>query len=201
MLLVHFVVVLYIQFTSRNTIEKLRSTSYTSASHTVLFTRASYMVGLEGQLRQLQDIASCAQPLTSFNPLVIPTTNGRRYLSILSSLYEIPIAMLNRSHHSLRALSRNGRALGVRIDSPLSQQTVRRKSGPYGYTQAKALVFSKNGEPSDVLQWASTRSAIGNEGESQADNDQGCTHFPSRPRFRPSPSCCGLLRLPLTLRI
>ncbi|KAJ4857460.1 zinc-binding dehydrogenase domain-containing protein [Trichoderma breve] len=60
--------------------------------------------------------------------------------------------MLSRSHHSLRALSRTGRALEVRIDSPLSQQTVRRKSGPYGYTQAKALVFSKNGEPSDVLQ-------------------------------------------------
>ncbi|KAK2045239.1 zinc-binding dehydrogenase [Colletotrichum somersetense] len=28
----------------------------------------------------------------------------------------------------------------------------RHKSGPYGYTQAKALVFSKEGEPSDVLQ-------------------------------------------------
>jgi mitochondrial enoyl-[acyl-carrier protein] reductase / trans-2-enoyl-CoA reductase len=28
---------------------------------------------------------------------------------------------------------------------------VRHKSGPYGYTQAKALVFSKPGEPSDVL--------------------------------------------------
>ncbi|KAF7559358.1 hypothetical protein G7046_g4806 [Stylonectria norvegica] len=28
---------------------------------------------------------------------------------------------------------------------------VRRKSGPYGYTQAKALVFSKYGEPSEVL--------------------------------------------------
>ncbi|RSM18032.1 hypothetical protein CDV31_003130 [Fusarium ambrosium] len=28
----------------------------------------------------------------------------------------------------------------------------RYKSGPYGYTQAKALVFSKYGEPSDVLQ-------------------------------------------------
>ncbi|KAK1992614.1 zinc-binding dehydrogenase [Colletotrichum falcatum] len=27
----------------------------------------------------------------------------------------------------------------------------RHKSGPYGYTQAKALVFSKEGEPSDVL--------------------------------------------------
>ncbi|KAJ9155151.1 hypothetical protein NKR23_g1980 [Pleurostoma richardsiae] len=29
--------------------------------------------------------------------------------------------------------------------------SVRHKSGPYGYTQAKALVFSKYGEPSDVL--------------------------------------------------
>lgn len=29
----------------------------------------------------------------------------------------------------------------------------RYKSGPYGYTQAKALVFSKYGEPSDVLQY------------------------------------------------
>ncbi|KAK2008358.1 hypothetical protein LZ32DRAFT_662197, partial [Colletotrichum eremochloae] len=29
----------------------------------------------------------------------------------------------------------------------------RHKSGPYGYTQAKALVFSKEGEPSDVLQY------------------------------------------------
>ncbi len=29
---------------------------------------------------------------------------------------------------------------------------VRFKSGPYGYTQAKALVYSKYGEPSDVLQ-------------------------------------------------
>ena len=25
------------------------------------------------------------------------------------------------------------------------------KSGPYGYTQAKALVFAKEGEPADVL--------------------------------------------------
>ncbi|RKU40789.1 mitochondrial 2-enoyl thioester reductase [Coniochaeta pulveracea] len=32
---------------------------------------------------------------------------------------------------------------------PLLQ--VRHKSGPYGYTQAKALVFSKYGEPNDVL--------------------------------------------------
>jgi hypothetical protein len=27
----------------------------------------------------------------------------------------------------------------------------RYKSGPYGYTQAKSLVFSKFGEPKDVL--------------------------------------------------
>ncbi|KAJ0123049.1 trans-2-enoyl-CoA reductase [Diaporthe amygdali] len=34
---------------------------------------------------------------------------------------------------------------------PLGAASVRHKSGPYGYTQAKALVFSKPGEPSDVL--------------------------------------------------
>lgn len=28
---------------------------------------------------------------------------------------------------------------------------VRHKSGPYGYTQAKSLVYSKYGEPKDVL--------------------------------------------------
>lgn len=33
----------------------------------------------------------------------------------------------------------------------LGQQPVRFKSGPYGYTQAKALVYSKTGEPADVL--------------------------------------------------
>ncbi|RNJ56119.1 mitochondrial 2-enoyl thioester reductase [Verticillium nonalfalfae] len=33
----------------------------------------------------------------------------------------------------------------------LSRIAVRHKSGPYGYTQAKALVFSKEGDPSDVL--------------------------------------------------
>jgi hypothetical protein len=33
------------------------------------------------------------------------------------------------------------------------QQQVRRKSGPYGYTQAKSLVFSKFGEPKDVLRY------------------------------------------------
>ncbi|KAG7138258.1 hypothetical protein HYQ45_004502 [Verticillium longisporum] len=33
----------------------------------------------------------------------------------------------------------------------LSRTAVRHKSGPYGYTQAKALVFSKEGDPSDVL--------------------------------------------------
>ncbi|KAI0101266.1 NAD(P)-binding protein [Daldinia grandis] len=34
---------------------------------------------------------------------------------------------------------------------PTSQTQVRYKSGPYGYTQAKALVFSEYGEPKDVL--------------------------------------------------
>ncbi|OAQ68444.1 alcohol dehydrogenase superfamily, zinc-containing [Pochonia chlamydosporia 170] len=35
--------------------------------------------------------------------------------------------------------------------SRLPRTAVRRKSGPYGYTQSKALVYSKHGEPSDVL--------------------------------------------------
>ncbi|KAI2620528.1 NAD(P)-binding protein [Hypoxylon sp. NC1633] len=35
--------------------------------------------------------------------------------------------------------------------SPAAQIQVRCKSGPYGYTQAKALVFSEYGEPKDVL--------------------------------------------------
>ncbi|RYP36717.1 hypothetical protein DL768_010915 [Monosporascus sp. mg162] len=38
---------------------------------------------------------------------------------------------------------------GARVSAPLT--AVRHKSGPYGYTQAKSLVFSKFGEPSDVL--------------------------------------------------
>jgi trans-2-enoyl-CoA reductase len=36
--------------------------------------------------------------------------------------------------------------------SYLPRTGLRFKSGPYGYTQAKALVFSKYGDPSDVLQ-------------------------------------------------
>lgn len=32
--------------------------------------------------------------------------------------------------------------------------TVRFKSGPYGYTQAKALVYSSHGEPADALKYA-----------------------------------------------
>jgi len=33
----------------------------------------------------------------------------------------------------------------------MSWTPVRHKSGPYGYTQAKSLVYSKYGEPKDVL--------------------------------------------------
>ncbi|KAG6032290.1 hypothetical protein E4U41_007262 [Claviceps citrina] len=35
--------------------------------------------------------------------------------------------------------------------SRLPRTSIRCKSGPYGYTQAKALVYSQHGEPSDVL--------------------------------------------------
>ncbi|KAK3363486.1 NONE-like protein [Lasiosphaeria hispida] len=49
------------------------------------------------------------------------------------------------------ALSRPQRlgALARPLTAPLTAR--RHKSGPYGYTQAKTLVFSKFGEPSDVL--------------------------------------------------
>lgn len=40
-----------------------------------------------------------------------------------------------------------------RPSRPLGAASVRCKSGPYGYTQAKALVFSKPGEPADVLKY------------------------------------------------
>lgn len=38
-----------------------------------------------------------------------------------------------------------------RLSTLLPRTFARHKSGPYGYTQAKSLVFSKYGEPSDVL--------------------------------------------------
>ncbi|KND89766.1 putative trans-2-enoyl-CoA reductase, mitochondrial [Tolypocladium ophioglossoides CBS 100239] len=48
-------------------------------------------------------------------------------------------------------ISRPSARLQANCLSKLPKTTVRQKSGPYGYTQAKALVYSKNGEPSDVL--------------------------------------------------
>lgn len=51
----------------------------------------------------------------------------------------------------LVATSRTRIAARARAVS-LPRTTVRHMSGPYGYTQAKALVFSKPGEPSEALQ-------------------------------------------------
>lgn len=50
-----------------------------------------------------------------------------------------------------RGTSHPSATLQANCLSRLPKTAVRRKSGPYGYTQAKALVYSKNGEPSDVL--------------------------------------------------
>lgn len=46
-------------------------------------------------------------------------------------------------------------ARSARITAPLSRlgTQTRQMSGPYGYTQAKALVFSDYGEPKDVLRF------------------------------------------------
>lgn len=48
-----------------------------------------------------------------------------------------------------RALPRPSARLNLR--SRPSKMAIRPKSGPYGYTQAKALVYSKCGEPSEAL--------------------------------------------------
>ncbi|KAI0871866.1 hypothetical protein GGS24DRAFT_40992 [Hypoxylon argillaceum] len=53
-----------------------------------------------------------------------------------------------RPSSSARCYGRLGRA-AARI--PGGSMSVRWKSGPYGYTQAKALVFSEYGEPKDAL--------------------------------------------------
>ena len=63
-----------------------------------------------------------------------PTGLGMRALA--SSRLARPAPKLQPAHVSSRLLPRT---------------FVRRKSGPYGYTQAKALVFSQYGEPSEVL--------------------------------------------------
>ncbi|KAK9443144.1 Enoyl-[acyl-carrier-protein] reductase [Metarhizium brunneum] len=48
-------------------------------------------------------------------------------------------------------LSRPTSSLQATHLNRLPRTALRRKSGPYGYTQSKALVYSKHGEPSDVL--------------------------------------------------
>ncbi|TAQ84529.1 hypothetical protein B7494_g7158 [Chlorociboria aeruginascens] len=54
--------------------------------------------------------------------------------------------------HTLRACEKPLSALPRTLASRFGPLTARRyKSGPYGYTQAKALVYSKHGEPCDVL--------------------------------------------------
>ncbi|KAH6604971.1 mitochondrial trans-2-enoyl- reductase [Trichoderma cornu-damae] len=101
------------------------------------------------------------------------------------------MATLCRSRPTLHALSRTRRVIGGRASSPLSQQTVRRKSGPYGYTQAKALVFSENGEPSDVLKSVLLRSLAAPINPADINTIQGT--YGSQPSFTsligtPSPS-------------
>ena len=60
-----------------------------------------------------------------------------------SSLLKRPTTATMGSYTAAAAAARS------RVTAPLT--AVRHKSGPYGYTQAKALVFSKTGEPGDVL--------------------------------------------------
>ncbi|MBE3042050.1 hypothetical protein IMZ48_05605 [Candidatus Bathyarchaeota archaeon] len=64
----------------------------------------------------------------------------------------------------------------------LGAQT-RRLSGPYGYTQAKALVFSETGEPKDALKSA-TPGPVRIDGPQELTLSTASISTPSRP---PSP--------------
>lgn len=56
------------------------------------------------------------------------------------------------SSRTLRALGSSETALPRALKAQSGPLTCRRyKSGPFGYTQTKALVYSKYGEPADVL--------------------------------------------------
>ena len=79
----------------------------------------------------------------------------------------------------------------------------RYKSGPYGYTQAKALVYSKYGEPKDVLsyvttssiQWSSIEPTL-NMRQSEANSSAACITTLSPLLYRKTRSSSApLLRL------
>lgn len=57
---------------------------------------------------------------------------------------------------SAAAILRPALAGSARTAAPLARLGAQKRwmSGPYGYTQAKALVFSEYGEPKDALRYA-----------------------------------------------
>lgn len=93
------------------------------------------------------------------------------------------------SSSALRPLASTGRSRIAAARAPavsLPRTTVRRKSGPYGYTQAKALVFSKPGEPSEALQYVHPKGRCSSL--PVTDSETASTRTPSPPASRPRPS-------------
>lgn len=76
------------------------------------------------------------------------------FRSAIGSCSQTPAAGLK-----LRVGRGNGRLREV-LGGGVAVQGRRYKSGPYGYTQAKALVYSKYGEPKDVLSYVSLSSLL-----------------------------------------
>ncbi|KAK3330891.1 hypothetical protein B0H66DRAFT_467986 [Apodospora peruviana] len=70
-------------------------------------------------------------------------------LSELKSKLDTEDEATGTSAGPARTLLSTSRSTTLRKLLPLT--TIRHKSGPYGYTQSKALVYSKFGDPSDVL--------------------------------------------------
>ncbi|KYK59957.1 hypothetical protein DCS_01091 [Drechmeria coniospora] len=63
----------------------------------------------------------------------------------------LPLRLISPSLTRPSSIGTSTRSLQACCLRRLPVSAVRHKSGPYGYTQAKALVYSKNGEPCDVL--------------------------------------------------
>lgn len=75
-----------------------------------------------------------------------------------SSKYLLPQTAINTTRMSLPRTLRASLSSALFLPRVLAPRHIpltcrRHKSGPYGYTQAKALVYSKYGEPSDVLSY------------------------------------------------
>ena len=94
------------------------------------------------------------KPPTSAPDQRLQPTNVYPAIQLIAHHWSYGIAtMATRTAVNMRGLAAFKIRPAVQLPQQLGASRVqtRAKSGPYGYTQAKALVYTKTGEPSDVL--------------------------------------------------